>query len=111
MQPGSHFDAKIAHDVPDRGGAANRADRTVESGEEAVPGRVQFAAAEAIQLSTDERMMALEEVRPGSISQLCSFLRRADDVCEQDRCEHGLRLRRAPYARSEGDDLVREPVR
>src|SRR5439155_12747027 len=54
--------AEIADGVDDRGRTPDCAGGTVERGEEAVAGRVEFPAAEAQQLAANERVMALEQI-------------------------------------------------
>ena len=71
---------------------ADRPRRSVEHGEEAVAGRVDLAAAEARQLGSDRRVMALEQLPPAAVAELRRELRRADDVREQDGRQDAIRL-------------------
>jgi hypothetical protein len=52
--------------VADRCGAADPARRTVEGGEEAVAGALYLAAAEALELSANDSVVALEQVMPAN---------------------------------------------
>ena len=70
MQTGLYLESKIAHTLSDRGGTADRANRTVEGREEPIPGRIQLTPAESIELRSNERMMPTDEVGPGSIAEV-----------------------------------------
>src|SRR6266536_4267175 len=111
MQARSHLQAEIAHAEIDRACAADGADRAVEGSEETIAGRIQLSAAESIQLRANGHMMTPDEIRPRPVTQLRSPRGRADDIREQNRCKHRIRLGLAPDTLGESDDLVREPLR
>ncbi len=90
--------------------AANRACRPVEDREEAVSGRVDLLACEAVELPPHDRVVLLDEPRPRRVAERPGRLRRADDVREEDRREDAIGDRRRPGAREELLDLVEQPV-
>ena len=74
------------------GAHADGARRPVERREEPVAGRVDLAAAEALELAPDERVVPLEQVAPAPVAELRRPLGRADDVGEEHRREHAVGL-------------------
>jgi len=82
----------------------------VERGEEAVACRVDLTPPESVQLCANERMMTLDQIRPGSVAKFRGLCGRADDVGEQDRREDRVRFRPRPHALREGDDLLYQPL-
>src|SRR2546425_7154610 len=98
VQAGTHLETQLRHRLNDRAGASNPPRGTVEGGEEAVPGRVHLAAAEAYKLAAHELVVALEELAPGAVSQLGRPLARADDVGEEDGREDAVWLSFFPAA-------------
>ena len=111
MQAGAHVEAELANGFRDRAGAADRARRTVEAGEESVAGRVDLDAAMAHQLLAHELMMLLQHVSPTAVTERGGTLARADDVGEQNGREHAVRFhfllfRRLPSTLQEALYLV-----
>src|SRR6266545_150282 len=72
--------------------------QAVEAREEAVAGRVELGAAEARELAADKRVVLAEQLAPARIPELRRLRRRSDDVREEHRCEHAVRLRLFPGA-------------
>jgi hypothetical protein len=72
--------------------------RAVEVGEEAVAGRVHLTATEAYELTADELVVTLEELAPGTVSQLGGVLARSDDVGEEDGREDAVSVGFCPAA-------------
>ena len=70
VQARAHVEAERATHVRDRPRAADRARRPVEGGEEPVAGRVDLAPAEALELATHERVVALEQLAPAAVAEL-----------------------------------------
>ena len=79
-----------AQRLAEGGGGLDGPRGPIECREEPVPGRVELAAMESGELATDDRVMALEQLTPGGVSEPRRELRRAHDVGEQDRREHAL---------------------
>src|SRR6266545_6408674 len=102
--------ADVQPKLPDRPGNRLRtpysARRSVEAREEPVAGRVELAPAEAIELSTHERVVRGNELRPAPVADLRRALGRADDVREEHRRQDGVRLGRSPDGLHEALDLV-----
>jgi hypothetical protein len=94
----------------------------VEAGEEAIAGGVDLDAAETRELDADQVVVAFQEAAPLPVAELHGLDRRADEIGEEDRGEHGVRnpprgrpdeerldglerevvlLDRSPYARDE----------
>src|SRR5262245_16455005 len=80
------------HGVTDGDGAADRARRSIEGGKEAVAGRVDLVPAESLELTSHDRAVACEQVRPSVITHCTDSLSRLDDVSDQDGGEHAVRL-------------------
>ena len=55
--------------VPDRGRTAQRRDRTLESGYEAVPGGVDLVATETIELRPDQAIVLAQQLSPAAVAQ------------------------------------------
>lgn len=90
----AHLDSKRAQRLSDRTRAANRARGPVESCEEAVARGVELDAAILRELAANRRVMLRKQLTPAAITELRRLRRRADDIREQDRCEHSIVLDR-----------------
>jgi hypothetical protein len=102
VEAGAYIESQFANRVDNRVRTSDCTSRPVESGEDAVPGRVQLAAAEPHKLASDEGVMAVEQFVLGAVAELCGAVARADDVREEHGCQRpGKRSRRRRYARSE----------
>src|SRR5439155_18130557 len=76
----------------------DRAGRAVERGEKAVSCGVDLATAIARELAANHSVVSLEQIEPRAIAKAgCSF-RGADDVREEHRGEHSVRLDILPTA-------------
>src|SRR3990170_3129339 len=93
VQPGPNFDSQRPNLLDDRLGTANCARRTIERGEEPIAGRVDLGSAIALEERPHRRVVAFDEFPPRAVAELGGFLRRADDVGEEDRGEDSLELR------------------
>jgi hypothetical protein len=69
MQTGAHLKAAVAYRLQDRACAADRPDRPVECYEEAVAGGIDLAPAKSVELSANECVVALDQLRPPRIAQ------------------------------------------
>ena len=105
VQAGADLEAQRRDAVPERGCAADRACGAVEGGEEAVPGRVDLVAAEALELAADGNTVGLEQLAPAAVAEVSGELGRADEVGEEDRREHAVGLRGRAHAGQELTDL------
>ena len=82
-------------------GGEDRPRRAVEGREEPVTRRVELPSLEPRELSTNDRVMLLQELAPSRVSEARRQLRRTHDVGEQDRGKHALRLVPSAEARDE----------
>ena len=110
MQPGAHLETDSAHKGVDRRGTADRPRRAVEGGQEPIAGGIDLAALEALELLSNERVMPFEQVTPAPVAEPRRLLGRADDVGEEDGCEHAVRLGPSAGAGQELLDLVYDLV-
>ena len=69
-----------------------------------------FLAPKAHELPAHERVMARQKLAPGGVAQLRSALGRTDDVREQDRRQHTIRILDALLAGDELLDLIEDRV-
>src|SRR5262249_10758797 len=99
MQASPYLESESVDAFDDRLGAADRTRRPVETREKAVSGRVDFSTTEADELATHDRVMTLEQITPCPVSEIGCSLARADDVGEQHRRQHAIRLGCVPVAR------------
>ena len=90
VEAGADLEAERAHAGDDRLGGADRPRGAVEGCEEAVSGGVALVAAEARELSADQRVVLCKHVAPGTVAKLRRPLGRAHDVREHQRGEHAL---------------------
>jgi len=82
VKSGPEFDAERLDLLRNGAGTANAARRTVKCGEEAVARHLDFMASEAREISTDHRMMMIENISPALVAKHCSLLCRSNDVGE-----------------------------
>ena len=102
--PRSRTASRIAH--AQRNGARG----AVERREEAVTGGVDLAAAVALELAADDRVVAVEQVAPGAVAERDCAVGRPDDVGEDDGREHAVGLGSWTDAGEELLDLVGQPI-
>ena len=74
VKAGTDLQPELGKSVADRGGAADPARWAIEGREEAVPGALDLAAAEALELSADDSVVALEQVVPAPVAERGSAL-------------------------------------
>src|ERR671934_399381 len=108
VHAGPHLKPELVHSVDDRVRAADRPRRPVEGGEEPITCGVLFFASVARQLASHERVMALEQLAPGTVAELGGAVRGADDVGEEHRGEHAVRHLWRRLAAHEALDLLRD---
>src|ERR1044071_6774753 len=70
MQARANLQAELAHGLPDRAGAANRACRPVDPCEQPVAGDVELGPAKPELRTADQRMVALEKLAPAPVAKL-----------------------------------------
>src|SRR5262249_8157540 len=68
----------------------------VEAGDEAVASRVDLAPTQADELPPHDGVGPLRQSGPSSVAKLGGWLGGADDVREEDRCEHAIGLGLVP---------------
>src|SRR5438132_349548 len=96
MDACAYREADHRHPGDDRHRAAHRSGRSVEGREKAIAGGIDLAAPISTQLRADQRMVALEQLLPGAVTELARALGRPDDVREQHGGEDAISLRRRP---------------
>jgi hypothetical protein len=115
VQSRADLQSELAHGFRDRTGTADRARRPVEARKEAIAGDVELRATEAHELASDDCVVALKQLPPGSVAELNGFRCRTHDVREENRGEDSVRLcllstARLPDVRDEPFDLKRQTV-
>ena len=85
VNAGANGDAECGNALDDLAARSHRTSRAVKRDEEAITGRVDLAAAEALDGTTDDGVMLCQEIVPGPVADPGRALRGADDVREQDR--------------------------
>src|SRR5262245_42552499 len=90
--------------------APDRARGAVEGRKDAVARHVDLASAKARELRAHEAMVLGEQVLPGAVAELRGSRGGADDVGEQERCEHAIGLHLLLNACQEALDLVEQRV-
>ena len=102
----ARFEVERADAVDDRLRCADRACWTIEGREEPVADSVTFLSAEVAELTSDDRVVASQQVAPGAIADPRGVVGRADDVGEHDGREHAFRDGRSFFPGDEPLDLV-----
>src|SRR5262249_29409994 len=82
--------------------------RSVERGEDSVTRHVDLAATETGELGAHHSMVPGQQLLPGSVPELHSLPGRADEIGEQERREHAVRLDILLDPRQEALDLVEQ---
>jgi hypothetical protein len=83
VQAGADLDAEAAHRVANGASAADRPRWAVERGQKAVAGLSYLRLAPALELATDEDVVAVQQVTPLAIAEFDRSLRGPDDVRER----------------------------
>src|SRR5215218_2261455 len=78
VQAGARFEAERANALGNRARAGDPAARSIEGGEEAVAGGIEFLALVAGKLEAHERFVALLEVAPCAVTKFPSTRHRTD---------------------------------
>src|SRR5207247_5734537 len=89
---------------------SNGARRPIERQEESIARRIDLTATEAAEFSSDDRIEALEEVRPPPIPELRRTLRRVDDVDEHHGRKDAFRFLAVPHPGEKLLDLLDRPI-
>jgi len=84
VETGTELEPQSARSVSDRQCAPDRTGWAVEGGEEAVPRRVDLAAAEKLQLAPDRRLLSSEQFRPFAVAEITQPLGRTNEIREED---------------------------
>jgi hypothetical protein len=87
VDAGADLEAEASQGVTDAHGAADGAGRAVEGREEAVAGGAYLSPAVTRDLLADGRVVALEKIAPGAVTERDRSLGRADYVGEEDGCQ------------------------
>jgi hypothetical protein len=111
MQPGPDVDAEVAHRFGHGEGAADGPGRSVERGQEPVPGGVHLAAPAPGEEPPDPSVVGGQEPLPSPVAELGRPRGRAYDVGEQHGGEHPIELRLLPQRPEEASDLFDDRVR
>src|SRR3954463_12818618 len=90
VESAADLESQRTDTVADRDRATDRSRGAVEGREESVAGRVDLPAAMALEPSSDERAICVQQVAPPGITDLGSLTRRLDDVVEEDCGEHAV---------------------
>src|SRR5688572_3777161 len=106
MQTCPYLEAQVASSISDRLGAADRPGGAVERRQEPVAGRIDLAAPETPQLSSDQLVVLREQLFPRGVPKLGGSLCRSDNVGEEDGREYPIRFGRAACP---GNELLHLP--
>src|SRR5579875_2928765 len=99
------LDPEHPHGVDDRVRARDGRTRAGKGGDETVPGSVDFATAEPVELTSDDGVVVVEQVSPPAVAERRSVLSGSGDVGEHDRGEYPLGVEAAPHPGDEFLDL------
>jgi hypothetical protein len=110
VQPGADLQAQVAHGIADGRRAPHPACRRVERRHEAVTHRLDLATAIPFEQPPHRAVVVREHRLPARVTDLGRSGGRPDDVREQDRREHAMRLRRRTDAGQERLDLAHDGV-
>src|SRR2546423_484745 len=106
VDAGSDVEVGLEEPIADGDGAADSARGPIEGGQEPIAGGADLLSAKSRELATYQRVMLLEEVAPGMVTERCRALGGADDVGKEDGGEHPIGLGGRPDAGEELFDLV-----
>ena len=106
VESSADVDAQSSEGVANGDGAVDGSSRSVEGGHEFISDRVDFLAAEALQLAAHGPVVAVEDLTPLAVAQLSGALGGADDVGEQHRRQHSVGVGGGAYTGQEFFDLV-----
>ena len=85
MQARPDRDAELPNCLDDRIGGANSLGRPLKRGEEPVPGGIDLATTEPVELPANRSVVGRHKLLPGTVSESDGHLGRPDDIGEQDR--------------------------
>jgi hypothetical protein len=92
VQSSTDFDPELSDRIADVAGAANRARWAVENRDKRIADRIDFASAEPGKLLPNQNVVLLKELQPGPITTVHHSLGRANNIREEHRREHAIRL-------------------
>ena len=92
VDAGANFDSERPHRCNGCRGTAHRSCGPIEGGEEPVSCRVDLPASVPSQERPHRGVVLLDKIPPRGISKCRGLLGRADDVREEDGCEHSLEV-------------------
>ena len=110
MKPRAHLEAEFAYPFGDCAGTADCPHGAIERREEAIACGIDFAPAELIELSANQRMMTSNQFVPAVVPELRSAFSGPNNVREQDGCQHRLGLGFKPDVAYEAARLLRHVV-
>src|SRR5262249_21347403 len=110
MQSRTDVNPDLSHLVADRTRGAHSTRGPVEGREKSVTGRIDFAAAESIELSANNGMVTGEQLGPPMVAELSDASRRLDDVGEEIGGENAVGLWRRAHTRDELFDLSEDRI-
>jgi hypothetical protein len=84
MNAGAHIEAQCLYPVDNGPRAVDRPPGAVECGEEAVAGGIHLAATVACQFAPHKRVVALNKVSPGAVTERRRPCCRTDDVSKEE---------------------------
>ena len=85
MQSSTDIDPERTYSVVDGASATNAARWTIKGGKNTVTGRLNFAAAKALETAPDRNVMVVEELAPTAVAERGSFLGRANNIGKENR--------------------------
>ena len=93
MQAAAQLQSRARGRVGDLAGAPDCSGRSVEGRQETIASGDHLPAPEVAQFTPDQGVMPVQEVTPAAVPGPGGALGRADDVGEQNRGQHPVRLR------------------
>src|SRR5437763_1724697 len=90
METGAHLDSEAAHRIAGRAGAADRARRAIEGGQEPVAECLYLAAPVPFELTAHEGVVATEQVPPAAVTERGGLAGGVHDVREHHCREHAI---------------------
>lgn len=108
VEAGSHGEANGADSFMDRRSTSDGARGPVEDGEKPIPGRVDFATAEPLELSAHGRIMTVKERAPLAVTDADNSLGGTDDVREEHGRKHSVLRWGRRLTRRELEHLIGE---
>jgi hypothetical protein len=86
VQPGAHLDPQLGGLANNCLGTSNSPCRSVKGSKESIARSIDLATTIALELTTDDSVMTLEEFSPIAIAETRHEFGRSGDVGAEDRC-------------------------